>query len=168
MSDKGRVKSLRKIRLGPLGRIRHYPEKMLRCGVNARGYPTVGLYRDQKVKMRKVHTLVLEAFVGPRPEGMEGLHFDDIKANNQLGNLRWGTTAENSFDAVRNGVHNKTRRDRCSNGHYYTDKNTRWTEHKPGRWSRQCRACGREYQQKLRDAPLLISRQPTPQEIPNE
>lgn len=55
-------------------------------------------------KVKKVHLLVLEAFVGPRPEGMLGLHWDDDKDNNKLDNLRWGTQAENIEDARRNMV----------------------------------------------------------------
>lgn len=37
----------------------------------------------------------MEAFVGPRPFGMEVLHMDDDPTNNQLKNLRYGTHAEN-------------------------------------------------------------------------
>jgi hypothetical protein len=50
-----------------------------------------------------VHVLVLEAFVGPRPDGMECLHWDDDPTNNNVANLRWDTRAENIRDAIRNG-----------------------------------------------------------------
>lgn len=52
---------------------------------------------------RSVHSLVLEAFVGPRPEGMNGLHENDDPADNRLENLYWGTQSQNAFDAIRNG-----------------------------------------------------------------
>jgi hypothetical protein len=45
---------------------------------------------------RYVHGLVLEAFVGPRPDGMEALHADDNTANNALSNLSWGTREANN------------------------------------------------------------------------
>ncbi len=50
-----------------------------------------------------VHSLVLEAFVGPRPEGMNGLHRNDDPADNRLENLYWGTQSQNVSDAIRNG-----------------------------------------------------------------
>jgi hypothetical protein len=52
----------------------------------------------------KVHRLVLTAFVGPCPIGMEGCHRDGDKANNRLSNLRWGTPKSNSEDRVRHGT----------------------------------------------------------------
>jgi hypothetical protein len=55
---------------------------------------------------RTVHGLVLETFVGPRPEDMSCRHLDGNKRNNQLGNLRWGTALEQSDDNRRNGVSN--------------------------------------------------------------
>lgn len=51
----------------------------------------------------KVHHLILEAFVGPRPPGLHALHGDDDRANNRLDNLRWGSRSENIREAVRNG-----------------------------------------------------------------
>src|SRR5262249_12287511 len=41
-------------------------------------------------------------FVGPRPEGFLGLHFDDDAENDSLGNLRWGTAEDNASDRVFN------------------------------------------------------------------
>lgn len=58
-----------------------------------------------KQKRRSVHSLVLEAFVGPRPEGMECRHFPDRDpANNQLSNLQWGTPKENADDKIVHGT----------------------------------------------------------------
>lgn len=57
-----------------------------------------------------VHRLVLEAFVGPCPEGMEACHDPDRDpANNRLSNLRWDTHRENVNDAIRHGTHGRTR-----------------------------------------------------------
>ena len=49
---------------------------------------------------RQVSHLVLEAFVGPRPEeDYEACHFPDRSpSNNRLDNLRWGTREENTRD----------------------------------------------------------------------
>ena len=52
-----------------------------------------------------VRRLVLEAFVGPAPEGMEACHFPDRDPwNNRLKNLRWDTKKGNSRDKVLHGT----------------------------------------------------------------
>lgn len=53
-----------------------------------------------------VHRLVLEAFVGPCPEGFQACHFPDSDpSNNNLENLRWGTAADNTGDSIADGTH---------------------------------------------------------------
>jgi hypothetical protein len=69
-----------------------------------RGYLMVQLFRDGNSTCRWVHTLVLEAFCGPRPRGMECRHLDGLPSNNCISNLKWGTPAENAKDRVRHGV----------------------------------------------------------------
>jgi len=67
------------------------------------GYRRVRLLRDGKYHSLLVHRLVLEAFVGPCPDGMEVCHYPDTdKANNRLENIRWDTHAENMKDTYRN------------------------------------------------------------------
>mgnify|MGYP007071567219 CR=1 FL=1 len=57
------------------------------------------------VRPRKffVHALVLTAFVGPCPDGMEGCHGDGNPKNNAVGNLRWDTPVGNWSDRKRHG-----------------------------------------------------------------
>lgn len=50
-----------------------------------------------------VHRLVLLAFVGPCPEGLEACHEDGNCENNYLTNLRWGTHQSNMDDRKRHG-----------------------------------------------------------------
>lgn len=50
-----------------------------------------------------VHRLVLLAFVGPCPEGMECCHANDNSSDNRLDNLRWDTSKANKADGLRNG-----------------------------------------------------------------
>jgi predicted transcriptional regulator len=57
-----------------------------------------------RVDRRSVHTLVLEAFVGPRPDGTECRHLDGNPANNRVENLAWGTKLQNEADKVRHGT----------------------------------------------------------------
>lgn len=53
---------------------------------------------------RLVHHLVLEAFVGPCPPGMEACHWDGDPSNNALSNLRWDTHQSNMDDKSRHGT----------------------------------------------------------------
>ena len=68
------------------------------------GYWVIKLSHKGVSKKFKIHRLVLEAFVGPRPTGMECRHLDGDKNNNRLYNLRWGTSEENLADQVRHGT----------------------------------------------------------------
>jgi hypothetical protein len=63
-------------------------------------YPTLQLPGRGTVT---VHTLVLEAFVGPKPPGKQCCHYDDMPTDNRLFQLRWDTPAANYRDAKRNG-----------------------------------------------------------------
>ena len=44
----------------------------------------------------KIHRLVLEAFVGPCPEGKECNHKNHERDDNELTNLEWVTRSENN------------------------------------------------------------------------
>lgn len=55
-------------------------------------------------KLTLVHRLVLEAFVGPCPEGMQACHNDGNPSNNCLHNLRWDTAKSNHADKVSHGT----------------------------------------------------------------
>lgn len=75
---------------------------------SASGYPCVNLAGVPV----PIHGLVLAAFVGPRPSGMEACHANDDKRDNRLSNLRWGTRRENMADAERNGIRQRADRKR--------------------------------------------------------
>lgn len=62
------------------------------------------LWPDGRPHTRTVHVLVLTAFVGPVPAGMEGCHIDGNRANNRRDNLKWGTHRENVADQIRHGT----------------------------------------------------------------
>lgn len=74
-------------------------------GRSHRGHLRVVLHRNGKSYNRSVHRLVLEAFVGPCPRGMQCRHFPDRNPeNNALANLRWGTHMENTLDRSVHGT----------------------------------------------------------------
>lgn len=64
---------------------------------------TVTLCRDGHQSRRFVHHLVLDAFIGPCPPGLEGCHGDGDPTNNRLDNLRWDTHPANYQDSVKHG-----------------------------------------------------------------
>lgn len=70
-----------------------------------RGYLHVSLYRPGTgvVRQFRVHRLVLLAFVGPCPAGMEGCHLNGIPDDNRIANLAWGTRRHNAADRKTHG-----------------------------------------------------------------
>lgn len=98
VSDQGRVRSwtergggkllAQRARRNHLGKITDYQVSLGRGGYS-----------------KRIHRLVLEAFIGPCPGGMEACHNDGDPANNRLGNLRWDTHKSNMSDAISHGTH---------------------------------------------------------------
>lgn len=86
-----------------------------------------------------VHTLVLNAFVGVRPDGMEACHTDGDPANNRATNLRWDTHAANMADVLRHGRHNMLNRSHCPRGHELEPPNLVPSALASGK--RACHAC---------------------------
>lgn len=72
---------------------------------NKYGYVLVNLFSDDRRNVpRSVHSLVMEAFVGPRPAGLDIRHKNGIRHDNRLENLEYGTRAENMADARVHGT----------------------------------------------------------------
>lgn len=69
------------------------------------GYIIMTLMKNNKMNRLLAHRLVLEAFVGPCPEGMEACHNDGNRTNNVVTNLRWDTRKNNHADKKRHGTH---------------------------------------------------------------
>jgi hypothetical protein len=68
-------------------------------------YSIVSLHGNGVHVARCVHLIVLESFIGPRPEGMQARHFPDRDTtNNRLDNLQWGTPKQNSQDRITHGT----------------------------------------------------------------
>lgn len=103
VSNIGRVKSLDRTVRWRDGH-RAVRSRLIKYGVNHRGYFTAHLCRDGIHNKRFVHVLVLEAFVGPRPDGMECCHGNGIRTDNRLLNLRWDTRSANRNDSRAHGT----------------------------------------------------------------
>ena len=65
--------------------------------IHPNGYAHVSFAKGGR-ECPSVHKLVMEAFIGDRPEGMQVCHIDGNKLNNRLKNLRYGTAKDNAQD----------------------------------------------------------------------
>lgn len=138
VSDRGRLRSLPRAIKRSDGRLVRVGLRFLKIGIDAYGYPQASLHLDGVRKLRKIHHLVLESFVAPRPHGMEARHIDGVKTNNIPSNLAWGTRSQNIHDNVSHGVHNNARKTHCRHGHEFIPANIVIANR--GR-TRLCRAC---------------------------
>ena len=139
VSDLGRVKSLAKTLPHATYGSRRWPERILKDADNGTGHRVVSLWKDKRQTKSYVHRLVLEAFVGPAPTGMEACHWDDDPTNNHIDNLRWASRSANGYDRVRNGKDRNARKVNCKRGHSLSGSNLVPATLRAGR--RECRAC---------------------------
>ena len=107
VSDLGIVRSVDRIVVRNDGTTRKYPGVILKQKIDRRrgkhDRRSVGLSRQGRTQWTTAGRLVLRAFVGPCPEGMECCHANDVQADNRLVNLRWDTHENNILDSLRNG-----------------------------------------------------------------
>ena len=144
VSNLGRVRSKRRVIRRCDGVIQSAPGTVLVANRTGKGrdYLTVHLYSGGKRHARKVHQLVLETFVGPRPEGHEVRHLNGDSMDNRLENLAYGTHSENVRDVIRHGKHGQAAKTHCPVGHEYTSANTYRKPSQPN--ARRCRMCRAE------------------------
>lgn len=81
----------------------------LKLRKNNLGRMYVILSKEKTKKNIQVAHLVLQTFVGPRPDGMECCHNNSKQDDNRLENLRWDTRSNNRIDSIKAGNHNKMR-----------------------------------------------------------
>jgi hypothetical protein len=78
--------------------------KLLKPAMRPNGYLFIGLYSDGHRSLISIHKLVMDAFVGPVPDGMERCHNDGNAQNNRLSNLRYDTSIGNHADRMEHGT----------------------------------------------------------------
>jgi len=104
VSDQGRVRSLdrRCAATSKRGKVfyRWHPGRVLSPGKNTSEVPYQYVTLHTEKQNFLVHRLVLLAFVGPCPLGMEARHLDCDYQNNSLSNLTYGTHMENMADSL--------------------------------------------------------------------
>lgn len=113
VSNQGRVRSVTRVIIDVKGAVRSYFTQIRKQQADKRGCVSVSLSRGGVSRPRRVHHLVLEAFVGLRPPGTECCHADDDPGNNWDYNLSWGSRSDNMQDRIRNGINPMSRRVCC-------------------------------------------------------
>lgn len=93
VSHLGNIRSLQNYRKGSI--LKQCKDKVRMC---------VRLYNSNSSKTISVHVIVLENFNCGRPIGLVACHNDGDFSNNYIGNLRWGTSADNTNDSIIHGT----------------------------------------------------------------
>ena len=134
VSDQGNVRSL--VRPGEPRPLRPFPHPRS-------GHLMIGVCHEagERKRNRYVHRMLLEAFVGPAPDGYESCHRDGEPSNNTLGNLYWGTKSDNRRDSVKHGTHVQAKKTHCPRGHEYDSVRYRRSGPKAGQSFRACSIC---------------------------
>jgi hypothetical protein len=155
VSDAGEVRSLDRV----VG-LRTIRGRVLRRRLKQSGYYSVLLCREGRRWDVKIHRLVAETLIGPRPAGMQTCHEDGDKGNNALSNLRYDTKSSNEQDKFRHGTNHNSNKTYCAKGHPYDHSNTYWVKDSKRAPHRECRACWRERQRQRRQASAVAAMDP--------
>lgn len=67
-------------------------------------YPSVGLCKNGKVKLIRVHRLVAETFIKNNDINLIVNHINGIKTDNVVSNLEWVTQSDNLYHAYKIGL----------------------------------------------------------------
>ena len=109
VSNLGRVKSLNYRGTGK--------EKILKNTERSNGYLAIGLIKNGKTKMFRVHRLVAEAFI-PNPENKPCVdHINTIRDDNRVENLRWVTYKENNNNQLTKKKYSENHREQTGENH---------------------------------------------------
>lgn len=87
------------------GQVRGRTGGVLKPHSDATGRQRVDLGGKRHRRAARVHTLVLEAFQGPRPEGHEASHLNGDASDNRAANLAWESHADNVARKRDHGTH---------------------------------------------------------------
>jgi len=148
VSNLGQVRSLPRTVRTRGGGTRLSPGRMLKPGTYDDGHKHVTFTTPGIRRTYQVHKLVLLAFVGPCPEGLQVRHRNGIPDDNRLENLVYGTPEENMRDRDEvHGTNHELNRTCCPQNHPYDDVNTYYA---PNGW-RQCRTCRAEQSRKQKE-----------------
>ena len=127
--------------------VRREAWRLLKPSLTTGGYVRVMLRDCERAQNVKVHKIVLEAFVGLRPQGKRGCgHINGDPTDNRIVNLRWVTQTENEEHKREHGRVGGAKKHRlygssepaCQSGHPLTGGNLYYREGRRG-----CLTCRR-------------------------
>lgn len=95
--------------LGQVRRVDIKPYRELKGTIDFCGYRVLSLCVNSKVKKKKLHRIVAEAFLDNEENKPQVNHLDGDKLNNKVSNLAWATAKENNLHAVENRLVHKDR-----------------------------------------------------------
>lgn len=101
VSDDGRVRRLWEVLPSAFAAGIRKHRNYLKPGKNNQGRLQVTLSKNAVTKRYQVHRLVLLAFAGPCPAGMEGRHKGKDFTDNRIGNLLWSPVSSRGENAGR-------------------------------------------------------------------
>ena len=117
-----------------LGFVREVGSEISPISIDSDGYLRVSINKQN----RYVHRLVMEGFVGPKPEGLQTRHLDGDSTNNKITNLKYGTRSENMQDRIRHGTNPNSKKTHCKRGHEFSGDNLVLRAGENGRSCRRC------------------------------
>jgi len=98
VSDLGKVRSVDRVVRGARGEPKTLTGKVLKPAANsASDHLGVALCKEGNQRTVCIHQLVMAAWIGPRPKGLEVLHGPNGVEDNSVGNLSYGTHSQKLF-----------------------------------------------------------------------
>jgi len=83
--------------------------------INSNGYYIASLYKNNKLKQKRVHQLIAIAFI-PNPNNYKEInHKNGIKLDNRIENLEWVSRLENVNHAYRTGLITRKQIEKATN-----------------------------------------------------
>jgi hypothetical protein len=99
--------------------------KEIKLGLDRYGYLRVNIYTNKKFKTCRVHRLVAEVYLPNLNNLPEVNHHDGIKTNNNVSNLYWCTSSENTKHAFENGLQKPMKGEKHPNSKL-TEEQVKW------------------------------------------
>mgnify|MGYP001002749808 CR=1 FL=1 len=101
VSNMGNVKSVSRTVYFKDGRIRNYPEKMIKQSIDSQGYHIAKLSKNRVVFSGLVHRLVATAFISNPQSLPEVNHKKGNKSDNRVSELEWVTASANQIHSFK-------------------------------------------------------------------
>lgn len=87
------------------GKVKNKKNVILKLRKDKSGYLIAYLYKKRKMKCKKVHRLVAQAFIENVENKPQVNHINGLKIDNNVENLEWVTASENVIHAFNTGLH---------------------------------------------------------------